>query len=1713
LNGIGAQLTVDGGAGSDQLTLDDTGDAANNRGSLTQDTISGLGMEQSVQYADIEQLTIGLGGGDDHFTIEATHAGATMVKSFDGADTIDVRTIAGPTTVEAGTGDDWFDVGDIRGRLNEISRLLTLRGDGDVDVLEIFDSGDRQANTGVLTGTRLTGLGMGSADQSVVDPALGIEYAEFEELVLTTGSGDDDLTVSGVHAGETTVRTSDGDDLIRIETGGALLFVEAGADNDTVFGSPTDDWIHLGAGNDVGNAGGGDDVLIGGTGGDHLLAGFGLDIVWGGEPLAQFDPANPAHFEPPPLFALAESRHPTGYTPPAIMPVIVGGLSIDGHGLDGGDMIDGGPGMDWLFGDAGDDRLYGRSGNDYMDGGAGNDELHGNSGEDIVRGGGNDDSVSGEDGIDQLYGDSGDDTLQAGPGNDGNQLGQRLWGGAGSDRLYAYAPTTTLANEMAIPGDQMFGEEGEDWLYGNIRQEVLDGGSGSDYLQGDAVIGSYYAENAQPAMQGADDLLFGGGGNDQLYGGGGKDTVWGGPDSDWLEGQDGADDVYGGGGIDMIVLDVHPSYAVMGGVIEGHGGNYEAGDAADDNATDILLIEGTSGDDTILLSQNGDGQLAVDYTGWDVHDETYFTKNITWPWRDAYGEPIVEQFRISGLMGDDRLEFVRGEGGIDFSALAGRNDWVGVIDGGPGDDVLIGTDARDRLDGGSGSDRLYGYGNDDRLWGDSGEGAGNPGDEDWLFAGAGDDDLIGGQGSNVLAAWSIAPFDPFDPSRAYDPDTDGQFGVFVDADGNLYQHDGDGQYGREDTGLNRMLGGPGDDVLYGGTGVDFLDGGEGSNRLVRSDGTDFEAFDGGEGGDAWKEYARESSRVWYVSASNADDVISVDYVTEPGLLGDHHLITRLTNNQDNYTFAAQVKLDFLATDDDGNYVWDPNDVVLDLEHLRGAEEGEERNEALASLADAQRALVGGLLPDEGDFQVILLDALRGDDRITVGPTVQKTVWVDAGPGDDHVEIHSGRAILPDDTELSGRNDTTATAYGLGDEAINASTAFTDLTIDSPDDVDWYRFRLAAQPGAGAELRLGSLSDDDAMVANLYVDSDGDGSWEGFAQSVSGTLDLSGLSAGTDYLVELASDRVPTVYSLTFRLASGEDPEAVAMATQRQTVRRDVLLGNTGNDVLAGGWGEDWIFGGPDNDVLAGGADRQASDLLFGGPGNDIFQIIPDGLPLIAGSEETYIPSAVDRMTGGDGTDQLLVYGGDLDAQGRPVPDHVAIRYNTILHRYEFTALIWDVPNQEFLRDEDSGLYEQAFVFSQAPGAEKIVIQTRSGDDIVHADSGYTFDGTESEWGISLGDYQQGGSISALQIDGGDGSDMLFGSPYDDAIHGGNGDDVIFGGTGNDLLDGGDGNDYLAGNTQLAPDAYEIVRRGDNVDRNDEYTFAAMLPGVQGGTEIDRLTLHDGDPGDWYVLEAPAARELNGQHHKAWLREDMIEAVFVDPITGAERAADEVGATVEFYGTEDSDPGEGQWLVPLADFTGVPEYYMLHVRNADGEDAFEGLYSLRFSAELGQTIHIAAEDAETYGIRGDREHEPYLLPAGDLNGDGYDDFFYADHYGARDYSPHEEGGIVEVHTDYIAWGSDTDRDVNTRGCATIWATANAPRTGRLPEGADATFTLHVERQDRNHEGSGSATVVLNAADTLDNNDIDDLVDDLNAAMAEVTLVDFHYRAGA
>lgn len=133
-----------------------------------------------------------------------------------------------------------------------------------------------------------------------------------------------------------------------------------------------------------------------------------------------------------------------------------------------------------------------------------------------------------------------------------------------------------------------------------------------------------------------------------------------------------------------------------------------------------------------------------------------------------------------------------------------------------------------------------------------------------------------------------------------------------------------------------------------------------------------------------------------------------------------------------------------------------------------------------SLSDIVQRVFG----EEPDFLAIIVNSLGGNDTITVGETVQKTVWVDAGPGDDTVRIEPQLSYLPDLTDPFGeRNDVwqktveTPGAWDFG--IIDTGRVYTGLTIDSAraeePDIDWYRFEFALPPVPGDRLELTTQS--------------------------------------------------------------------------------------------------------------------------------------------------------------------------------------------------------------------------------------------------------------------------------------------------------------------------------------------------------------------------------------------------------------------------------------------------------------------------------------------------------------------------------------------------------------------------------------------------------------------------------------------------------------
>ncbi len=128
------------------------------------------------------------------------------------------------------------------------------------------------------------------------------------------------------------------------------------------------------------------------------------------------------------------------------------------------------------------------------------------------------------------------------------------------------------------------------------------------------------------------------------------------------------------------------------------------------------IIQGTDQDDRVLVTASWNGGITVEQNG------------VSW----FLGSPAsilpFGDIQVRGGAGNDLFE--------------NRSSIPCVVDGGPGNDTLIGGTGDDRLYGEEGNDQIRGGAGDDQLYG----GAGN----DTLIGGAGDDMLHGGVGNDLL---------------------------------------------------------------------------------------------------------------------------------------------------------------------------------------------------------------------------------------------------------------------------------------------------------------------------------------------------------------------------------------------------------------------------------------------------------------------------------------------------------------------------------------------------------------------------------------------------------------------------------------------------------------------------------------------------------------------------------------------------------------------------------------------------------------------------------------------------------------------------------------------------------------------------------------------------------------------------------------------------
>lgn len=575
--------------------------------------------------------------------------------------------------------------------------------------------------------------------QSNVDSAINLLVGELTDVpgVLVIGTiGNDDLrgfngpdTLQGGQ-GNDTLNGSFASDLLTGGLGNDLFIVSSGVDTITDLGEGQDNLT----------------VQTGTTANATVVAAFtatSASIIAGTANLSTAGFAvNVAASLGPNGYTITNTGAPTTLTGSGFADTLNGGA--------GNDTLLGGSGNDALNGFDGADVLVGDQGNDSLGGGLGNDTLTGGTGEDLLVGGAGNDSLDGGVGNDTLIGGIGNDTFVIGSGSDmvtdlsGNDVLQVSAGAvatvtvtsaftattgtrnAGTVNLLTDGVSVTLTSAQGPNGYNVtassttainvVGSIGNDTLVGNDGADTMAGGEGSDLLQGG---------------DGAD-LLIGGAGADTLQGGAGDDALFGDTGTDvvlYNLSTDGSDTVdLGLGAGDIVLLTAQNTNRIRL--------TFNSTEVGNGDGTTLL---GDTVDSAVLVQAEDGGELPVGGNVGRFDDEGItFAANVLGLGFTVYennGSTLGSfKFVSLGTSGNDS-----GAGYMDFSATTYAGHSV-YINGGSGDDVLLGNSGADLLLGGGGNDVLTAGAGNDVLEGGSGN--------DVLTGGQGNDSLIGGAGTD-----------------------------------------------------------------------------------------------------------------------------------------------------------------------------------------------------------------------------------------------------------------------------------------------------------------------------------------------------------------------------------------------------------------------------------------------------------------------------------------------------------------------------------------------------------------------------------------------------------------------------------------------------------------------------------------------------------------------------------------------------------------------------------------------------------------------------------------------------------------------------------------------------------------------------------------------------------------------------------------------------
>ena len=514
------------------------------------------------------------------------------------------------------------------------------------------------------------------------------------------------IVAQALNGDDTIYGSSYADDLAG-DAGHAQINGQSG--DDTLYGGDGNDTLTGDLGNDTLEGGIGDDVFVGMKDSDFVLGGIGLDTLDLSDQIGNLS------------FLMEFGVVTDGVTGSDItydsIERVLSGAGNDGiEATDNDEFIDAGSGDDFVNGYGGNDVLYGRQGNDTIAGGEGADQVIGGAGHDQLRGGGGNDALRGDDGNDNIQGGDGIDTLH---------YRKTLIGGITADLTGGFGMGDGFDSITEI--ENIVGTDNNDVLIGHDGANALSGLSGNDRIEGRD-------------------------GNDRLFGGFGHDSIYGGAHNDLINGGAGDDEIDGGAGID--ILDYRDSSAriavdlSMGRVVV---------NADLDTVSNVEGVIGGAFDDAMTGGLDNDS-----FDGAGGHDEMWGEQGDDRLIGGAGNDTLFGGDGNDRLIGGDGSDLLNGGAGIDTAVyaaetlrvevnlLAGNARTIGGYDPQTLEPVILAEDTLtdiDNIQGGQGDDWLVGNEQANQL-------AGGDGD-DILWGGLGIDRLVGGAGNDVFTYQSL----------------------------------------------------------------------------------------------------------------------------------------------------------------------------------------------------------------------------------------------------------------------------------------------------------------------------------------------------------------------------------------------------------------------------------------------------------------------------------------------------------------------------------------------------------------------------------------------------------------------------------------------------------------------------------------------------------------------------------------------------------------------------------------------------------------------------------------------------------------------------------------------------------------------------------------------------------------------------------------------